>query len=235
MKPNPPTRRRSLATTAAIGAALVLMNFTTVSPAADAAELAPLPVKPPSPTLKGTPSDLPSGPNVEPPPDKPAPPFMAPKGVVNVAAGKKVTSSSKPFTGTLSQITDGLKEPEDDHVVEMRRGKQWVQVDLGEPAALYAIVVWHDHRFLQVFKDVIILVADDPDFTQNVQTLYNNDVDNSAGLGIGTDKEYFETNRGRTFDAKGVVSRYIRCYTAGSSLSSLNVCQEVEVYALPGK
>lgn len=235
MKPNPRARRHTLATAAVLGAALVLMNFPTRCSAAEAAELAPLPVKPPSPTLKGTPSDLPSGPNVEPPPEKPAPPFMAPKGVVNVAAGKKVTSSSKPFTGTLSQVTDGLKEPEDDHVVEMRRGKQWVQVDLGEPATLYAIVVWHDHRFLQVFKDVIILVADDPDFTQNVQTLYNNDVDNSAGLGIGTDKEYFETNRGRTFDAKGVVSRYVRCYTAGSSLSSLNVCQEIEVYALPAK
>jgi len=235
MKPNPRAAVRSLASAAALGAALFLFNIVAVRPAAAAEDLAPLPVKPPSPTLKGTPSDLPSGPNVEPPPEKPAPPFMAPKGVVNVAAGKKATSSSKPFTGTLTQITDGQKEPEDDHVVEMRRGKQWVQVDLGEPATIYAIVVWHDHRFLQVFRDVIVQVADDPDFTQNVQTLYNNDVDNSAGLGIGTDKEYFETNRGRTFDAKGVVSRYVRCYTAGSSLSSLNVCQEIEVYALPAK
>ena len=208
-------------------------GFLSSAPAAD--ELAPLPVKPPSPTLKGTPSDLPTGPNVEPPPEKPGPPFMAPKGVVNLAAGKKATTSVKPFTGTPSQITDGKKEPEDDQVVEMRRGKQWVQVDLGEPARIYAIVVWHDHRLLQVFHDVIVQVADDPDFTQNVQTIYNNDVDNSAGLGIGTDKEYFETNRGRTFDAKGVLSRYVRCYTWGSSLGAINVCQEVEVYGLPAQ
>lgn len=234
MKPNRPAVRQRLQAVA-LGAALALLAVVAVqsSTASAAEELAPLPVKPPSPTLKGTPSDLPSGPNVEPPPEKPAPPFMAPKGVVNVAAGKKVTSSVRPFTGTLPQITDGQKEPEDDHVVEMRRGKQWVQIDLGEPATIYAIVIWHDHRFLQVFHDVIVQVADDPDFTRNVRTLYNNDVDNSAGLGIGTDKEYFETNRGRTFDAKGVVSRYLRCYTAGSSLSSLNVCQEIEVYALP--
>lgn len=218
-----------------LGLVLALVNTLAPGQVAAADDLAPLPVKPPSPTLKGTPSDLPSGPNVEPPPEKPAPPFMAPKGVVNVASGKKVTSSTKPFTGTLPQITDGLKEPEDDQVVEMRRGKQWVQVDLGESAKIFAIVIWHDHRFLQVFHDVIVQVADDPDFTQNVQTIYNNDVDNSAGQGIGTDKEYFETNRGRTFDAKGVVSRYLRCYTAGSSLSSLNVCQEIEVYALPAK
>ncbi len=233
---NPTQRARGhLLAAVKLGLVLALVNILAPGQVAAADDLAPLPVKPPSPTLKGTPSDLPSGPNVEPPPEKPAPPFMAPKGVVNVAAGKKVTSSTKPFTGTLAQITDGLKEPEDDQVVEMRRGKQWVQVDLGESAKIFAIVIWHDHRFLQVFHDVIVQVADDPDFTQNVQTIYNNDVDNSAGQGIGTDKEYFETNRGRTFDAKGVVSRYLRCYTAGSSLSSLNVCQEIEVYALPAK
>lgn len=233
---NPTQRARGhLLAAVKLGLVLALVNILAPGQVAAADDLAPLPVKPPSPTLKGTPSDLPSGPNVEPPPEKPAPPFMAPKGVVNVASGKKVTSSTKPFTGTLPQITDGLKEPEDDQVVEMRRGKQWVQVDLGESAKIFAIVIWHDHRFLQVFHDVIVQVADDPDFTQNVQTIYNNDVDNSAGQGIGTDKEYFETNRGRTFDAKGVVSRYLRCYTAGSSLSSLNVCQEIEVYALPAK
>ncbi len=226
---------RTLVATVALVAALALTHSMAVPAARAADDLAPLPVKPPAPTLKGTPSDLPSGPNVEPPPEKPRPPFMAPKGVVNLAAGKKATSSVKPFTGSLAQLTDGKKEPEDDQVVEMRRGKQWVQVDMGEPARIYAIVVWHDHRWLQAFRDVIVQVADDPDFTQNVQTIFNNDVDNSAGLGIGTDKEYFETYQGRTFDGKGVVSRYVRCYTAGSSLSALNVCQEVEVYGLPAK
>lgn len=220
---------------AALGVAMVLVNPVAALSAAAADELAPLPIKAPAPTLKGTPNDLPTGPNVEPPPEKPRPPFMAPKGVTNVASGKKVTSSVKPFTGALSQVTDGNKEPDDDQVVEFRRGKQWVQLDLGEPARIHAIVIWHDHRFLQVFHDVIVQVADDPDFTQNVQTIFNNDVDNSAGLGIGTDKEYFETNQGRTFDAKGVVSRYIRCYTAGSSLSAINACQEIEVYGLPAK
>ena len=235
MKPNR-SAGGVLAWAAALAVALApLLAWTPSSAAADSEGLAPLPVKPPAPTLKGTPNDLPSGPHVEPPPEKAGPPFLAPKGVVNVAAGKKATSSVKPFTGELSQVTDGRKDPEDEHVVEMRRGKQWVQVDLGEPARIFAIVIWHDHRFLQVFHDVIVQVADDPDFTQNVQTLYNNDVDNSAGLGIGTDKEYFETNQGRTFDAKGIVSRYIRCYTAGSSLSALNVCQEIEVYGLPAK
>lgn len=198
-----------------------------------ARELAPLPVQFPAPTLRGTPSDLPSGPHVEPPPEKPLPPFLAPPGVTNLALGKRVTSSSRPFTGTLPQVTDGKKEPEDDQVVEFRRGTQWVQIDLGAPATLHAIVVWHDHRFLQLFRDVIIQVADDPDFIENVRTLYNNDRDNSAGQGVGTDKEYFETYQGRTFDARGVVARYVRSYTTGSSLSALNAHQEIEVYGHP--
>ncbi len=231
---------RAIRGASALGATLAFafVTWLGISPpsrAAEPLELAPLPVKPPAPTLKGTPNDLPTGPHVEPPPEKPHPPFLAPKGVTNVAFGKKVTSSFKPFTGALAQITDGKKEPEDDQAVEVRKGKQWVQVDLGEAFPIHAIVIWHDHRFLQAFRDVIVQVADDPDFTRNVQTIYNNDVDNSAGFGIGTDKEYFETFQGRTFAAKGVVSRYVRSYTAGSSLSALNVHQEIEVYALPAK
>jgi hypothetical protein len=220
---------------AALGAVLGIVNLVLVNAALAADDSAPLPIKLPAPTLKGTPSELPSGPNIEPLTDKPRPPFLAPKGVQNVAAGKKVTSSIKPFTGELAQITDGKKEPDDDQVVEMRRGKQWLEVDLSQDCTIHAIVVWHDHRWVQVFHDVIVQVADDPDFTQNVKTIFNNDVDNTAGLGIGTDKEYFETNQGRLFDAKSVKARYVRCYTAGSSLSAINACQEIEVYGMPAK
>src|SRR6266571_674338 len=72
------------------------------------AELAPLPLKLPLPTLKGTPEDLPKGDNIEPPTDKPRPAFLAPKGARNVALNKKVTASDRnPLSGELSQITDG--------------------------------------------------------------------------------------------------------------------------------
>ncbi len=197
----------------------------------------PLPIVLPPPTLKGTPEDIPKGPNIEPPPDpdKPPPQFFAPVGVSNVALGKPVTASVKPFTGELSQLTDGKKDPYDDQVVELRKGTQWVQVDLGTPHKIYAIAMWHDHRYLQVFHDVIVQVADDAEFTQNVRTLFNNDSDNSSGLGMGTDREYFETRFGKIVDAGGTVARYVRCYTRGSSLSAVNVWQEIEVYALPAK
>jgi hypothetical protein len=115
----------------------------------------------------------------------------------------------------------------------MHKGSQSVQIDLGEPVKIYAVALWHDHRWLQVFHDVIVQVADDPDFTQNVRTVFNNDMDNSSGKGIGKDREYFETQEGKLIDAKGVTARYLRSYTKGSSLSAFNVHQEIEVYGLP--
>src|SRR5947207_3154934 len=119
----------------------------------------PLELRLPAPTLKGTPEDLPVGANVEPLSDKPRPPFPVPKGGKNVAAGKPVTSSVKPCSGELSQITDGKKEAFDDDAVEMKKGKQWVQVDLGENFVIYAIASWHDHRYIQVMHDVILQVS----------------------------------------------------------------------------
>jgi hypothetical protein len=199
-----------------------------------AADTAPLPLQLPLPTLKGTPDDLPTGPNVEKLPDKPRPIFMAPKGVKNVAQGKKVTCSvEKLYTGSLPQITDGKKEAYDEQVVEMRKGTQWVQIDLEKDYEINAIVIWHDHRWLQVFRDIVIQAADDPEFTKNVRTIFNNDYDNSSGLGIGTDKEYFENHEGKLIDTKGAKARYLRFYSKGSSLSAYNVYQEVEVYAVP--
>lgn len=204
--------------------------------AADA-ELAPLPLKLPLPTLKGTPEDLPKGPHIEPHSDKPRPAFMAPKGTMNVALNKKVTASDrKPFVGELSFITDGQKEAIDAHVVEMRKGVQWVQLDLAEVCDIYAVVVWHDHRVLQVFNSVVVQAADDPDFIENVITLFNNDTENVTGLGIGTDRQYFETQQGLLIPAKdGVKTRYLRFYSKGSNLSALNCYQEIEVYGRPAK
>ncbi len=215
--------------------ALVALRFAAPASGADAKDTEALALKLPAPTLKGTPEDLPLGPNIEPLSDKPRPAFLVPKGVKNVAAGKPVTSSVKPFTGELNQLTDGKKEAFDYDAVEMKKGSQWVQVDLGEAFAIYAIVLWHDHRYIQVMHDVIVQVSDDPEFKSGVTTLFNNDVDNSSGLGVGADREYFETHAGKIVDGKGVKGRYLRTYTKGGSLSALNCWQEIEVYALPAQ
>jgi hypothetical protein len=200
-----------------------------------AADSVPLKIKLPAHTTKGTPEDLPAGPNIEPPPKTAPAPLQVPDGVKNVAAGKTVTSSVPPYTGDLAQITDGKREPLDEDVVEFKKGTQWVQVDLGAPHEIYAIAMWHDHRLLQAFHDVILQISDDPEFKDGVTTLYNNDTDNSSKLGVGTDREYFELEFGRILPVKGVKARYVRGYTKGSSLSAINCWQEIEVYALPAK
>lgn len=213
---------------------LALVTAALSGNALVAQDLEPLPLKLPIPAFMGTPTDIPLGDHIEKPSDKPRPPFMAPKGLQNLASQKKVTSSDKsPITGTLELVTDGDKESNDNSFVELHRRTQWVQIDLEQKAKLYAIVIWHAHNTFQVYHDIVVQVADDPDFTQNVTTVYNNDYDNSSGLGVGTDKEYFETYEGRLIDAKGVEGRYLRAYSRGSTYSALNRYTEIEAWGKP--
>ena len=196
--------------------------------------LVPLDLKLPPPAFKGTPKDIQLSSYVEPLSDKPRPPMMVPAGLKNIAPGKKLTSSDKAATETvLQKITDGDKEPSDQSIIFLRKGTQYIQMDLGSAHELFAIVLWHAHNTPKVYRDVIVQTADDADFKENVRTLFNNDQDNSSGVAVGTDREYFETYEGRLIDAKGAKARYIRMYSKGSTESALNEYSEVEVYGRP--
>ena len=72
-------------------------------------------------------------------------------------------------------------------------------------------------------------VASDRDFI-NAQTIFNNDHDNSSGLGVGEDMHYTETAEGNLIDAKGVRGRYVRLYSNGNSSNDSNHYIEVEVF-----
>ena len=127
-------------------------------------------------------------PNLEPPRKGKRPDFMVPAGTVNLARGKKVTASdSDPVVGTLDLITDGDKEGDEGSWVELGPGKQWVQIDLEKEANIYAILVWHFHSQARVYFDVVVQVSDDPKFSKDVTTIFNNDADNELGLGAGKD------------------------------------------------
>ncbi len=205
-------------------------------PAGAAGGLVPLILKLPDPAFKGTPKDIPLGPNIEPLSDKPRPPMMVPAGLKNIAPGAKLTASDKNATAdTLAKLTDGDKEASEQSIIYLRKGTQWVQMDFGSPQEMFAIVLWHAHNSAKVYHDVIVQASDDADFVNNVQTLYNNDYDNTSGLGAGKDKEYFETREGRLIDAKGIKARYLRFYCKGSTESALNEYTEIEVYGRPAK
>jgi len=111
-----------------------------------------------------------------------------------------------------------------------------VQVDLGEPCDIYAVLVWHDHRVIQTFRNVVVQASNDPDFIDDVKVLFNNDTENLTGLGIGFDKQYFETQEGKLIPVKDKLqAQYLRFYSRGSNSSALNCYQEIEVYGQPAK
>jgi hypothetical protein len=199
-------------------------------------DMEPIPLVLPKPRFTGTPERITGIANLEKPLGKPREPFYAPKGTTNIALKKPVTSSdSQPIIGELEMVTDGDKEATDGSYVELGPGAQQVTIDLGIPCNIYAIVMWHYHKQPRVYKDVIIQVADDADFIKNVRTIFNDDDDNSSGIGIGIDKSYVETAEGKLIDAKGVVARYVRCYSNGNSSNDMNNYIEVEVYGIAAK
>ena len=189
----------------------------------------------PKPMFVGTPKNI-RTPNLERITGKPRGPFYVPKGTVLLSMEKVVTSSDyEPVIGDLEFVTDGEKTGEDGYYVELGPSVQWVQIDLGKSYSLHAILIWHYHSQARVYRDVAIQVSDDPDFIEGVQTIFNNDHDNSAGLGIGRDKEYIETNDGRLIDPRGVVARYVRLYSRGNTSNEMNHYVEVEVYGTVSK
>jgi hypothetical protein len=189
----------------------------------------------PKPMFVGTPKNI-RTPNLETVTGKPRGPFMVPAGTVLLSAGKPVAASDKePVIGDIAYVTDGKKSGEDGYYVELGPMLQWVQIDLGRSLEIQAIVAWHYHSQARVYRDVVVQVSDDKDFIAGVTTVFNNDHDNTTGLGAGKDKEYIETFDGKLFDPKGVKARYVRLYSGGNTSNDMNHYVEVEVYGLPAK
>lgn len=190
-----------------------------------------LKVKYPRPMFLSTPVDFRGIKNLRPPMGRMRSPMIVPAGTRNVALGKPVTSSDKsPIIGNVEKITDGDKEAMDGSYVELGPSLQHVAIDLEKNHEIFAVVLWHYHKSPRVYFDLVVQTADDPDFTINVKTIFNNDIDNSAGLGVGTDMQYIENNFGELIDAKGVKGRYVRLYSNGNSANEFNHYVEVEVY-----
>jgi len=186
----------------------------------------------PAPAFRGTPVPL-DEPNVAKPLGKPRGPFLAPKGTINLAVGKPVICSDPaPPSGETDFVTDGDKEASDFGYLELRPGTEWVQIDLGEKATVYAVLLWHNHADARVYRDVVVEVGDDPDFLDG-QVVFNNDYDNSSGMGVGPDMGYVETSEGNLIDCRGFEGRYVRLRSNGSTLDAKNHYTEVEVFGKP--
>lgn len=186
----------------------------------------------PSEVIEGTPMPI-QAPNLEQAPSR-APTLQVPEGTVLLSLGKPVTSSDDfPLIGELSYLTDGDKQGGEGYFVELMDGLQWVQIDLEAAASIEAIWVWHFHSQARAYHDVIVQVSNDPEFNEGVTTLFNNDYDNSAGLGRGSDRSYVESRFGKLIDGRGTSARYVRLHANGNTSNDLNHYIEVEVWGRP--
>ena len=189
----------------------------------------------PKPMFIGTPRNI-TSPNLEKITGKPRGAFFVPAGTKLFSLNKPVTASDmQPVIGEVAFVTDGEKSGEDGYFVEFGPGKQYIQIDLKASMPLQAILVWHYHSQARVYRDVIVQVSDDKDFVSGVTTLFNNDHDNSSGLGVGRDKEYIETFEGKLIDPRGTKARYVRLWSNGNTSNDMNHYVEVEVYATPAQ
>ena len=195
-----------------------------------AQDLVPIELELPKAMFVGTPTNM-SIEKLEKPLGKPRVPFLAPKGVTNVALGKSVTSTDDmPIIGDIEYITDGDKDADEGYFVELGPFTQHVTIDLEKKYDIYAVVLWHFHKQARVYFDVVVQVADDAEFTKNVKTIFNNDLNNSSGQGKGEDWHYVETSEGKLIDAKGVNGQFVRLYSKGNNSNDLNHYIEVSVY-----
>lgn len=150
-------------------------------------------------------------------------------GVELISKGASVTSSDPAPLGELSWITDGEKFGDDGYFVDLLPLRQWIQIDLGETREIWLIWTWMYFKSVVMYNDVAIRISDDPSFA-NARTVFNNDHDDSSGMGAGSDESWLETNMGHPVKVNGVRGRYVRLYSSGRSIDDTNQWIEVEVY-----
>lgn len=171
----------------------------------------------------------------------------------NLAVGKQVTTSGTYTTGEgsrpISWITDGDKTADryvDIHSKENDKTQlQWIQVDLEQTLAIDQIKLWRYFTDGRIYPSTIVMVSDDPNFTQESETkiLFNScnnpqaqswPIDTSLWMKdkVGTDQSYNESGAGKTITTDGTISgRYVRIYSrTNDDRSGDNHFVEVEVW-----
>jgi len=141
----------------------------------------------------------------------------------NIAKEKIPSSNGYPIPsvmtdGDLSVWADGGS------------GLMWVVLDLGASYNLEAVKLWHYYEDSRIYHDVIVQLSNTSDFASGVTTVFNNDTDNSAGQGTGTDTEYAESSTGKIIAFSPVNARYVRLWSNGNSKNTANHIIEIEVY-----
>jgi len=147
----------------------------------------------------------------------------------NVAAGKLPTCSGA--MNSPAYTTDGNTST--GNYTSVATGVTWIQIDFGASYDINKVNLWHYYGDGRTFHDVIVQLSNDSSFTSKT-TVFNNDADNSAGQGVGTDAEYAETSSGKEITFSDVNARYIRLYTNGSTANAYGYYVEVQAWTSDG-
>ena len=152
-------------------------------------------------------------------------------GLRNLAFGQPVSQTGDAgYDSGSSLATDGNMRNAAWDIGPKATG-HYRQVDIGGPWNIDSLRVWHelsDSRRIR-YKDVVIRLSTTADFSSDVTTVFNNDLDNSLGLGAGTDGEYDETESGKIVHFPPTRARYIRLHTYGNNHDDQNRLLEVMV------
>ncbi|MFD2332980.1 discoidin domain-containing protein [Cohnella sp. GCM10020058] len=164
----------------------------------------------------------------------PTSPLQGRKNVALNVPESRITSSSA--VGNKFRITNGLFDAfaNQDGPVSGPASPQWIQLDLGQKYRLDQVKVWHFVTFDRIYYDVIIQLSNDPTFPASATTtVFNNDADNTAGQGAGTDALYADNAAGKTVNFPLTAARYVRLWANGNQNNPSQHYVEVEVYGSP--
>ena len=94
--------------------------------------------------------------------------------------------------------------------------------------------MWHGFAAPYVYRDVVIQVSNDKTFKEGVITVFNNSRDKKSRFGIGPNQPYVESRNGLLLDTSGpdklgVMGRYVRFWSNGNQIDSLNRYMEIAV------
>ena len=146
-----------------------------------------------------------------------------------MALGKTaITLSSVTHEAPPSALTDGIITTIP--FLGLEPGLQWVELDLETLFNISRVNVRHYYGDGRTYRDVILQLSEDG---INWVTIFNNDVDNSAGQGVGIDGEYAETSGGKdVLLGLPVQARYVRSWSNGSTGNRWNHYVELEVFGV---
>ncbi|UKS25701.1 glycosyl hydrolase family 18 protein [Paenibacillus sp. HWE-109] len=147
----------------------------------------------------------------------------------NVAAGKTLTSNATVTNKPLA--TDGITT-NSNSFAEAATGLKYIQIDFGASYNINKVNLWHYYADGRSYKDVIVRLSNSSTFGTGTTTVFNNDTNNSAALGTGTDAEYAETSAGKAITFAPVNARYLRIYSNGSSANAYNHYVEVQAWTV---